>query len=160
MSAANTTNQNNLLRIIYGKRVADQLHKASRITSRCKKNTKFYGDSRTVHVTVAPTAGGSAQFAKALANQQSTKEVKFTVYRRTEYAVYSVQGELIAAAQGEGAVAEIKQLKHQLDAAQKEFAANLGIRAWGLGGGALGVIGFNGAVACSRRRQVVVHLCD
>jgi hypothetical protein len=144
MSAANTTNQVNLLTILYGKKVANQLHKASRISSRCKKNTKFYGEARTVHITVAPTAGNSASFSKALANQQSTKEVKFTVYRRTEYAIYSVQGELIAAAKGEGAVAQITQLKHQVDAAQKEFAATVGIRAWSIGGGALGVIATGG----------------
>lgn len=141
--SATTTNQSNLLKRLYGTKTADQVYKASRIISRCKKDTKFTGEDRTVHITVAPVAGGSATFVKAMQNQQATKEVRFVVYRRKEYVVFSLQGELIEASKND-AGAIVRQLKHQTDKAQKLFANRLSARVWGPGGGAIGVIAAGG----------------
>lgn len=138
-ASANTTNQTNLLKIMWGKELQVPFLKRSKFANRMKKSTDFGGRSREVVIKVAPTGGGSAGFAAALASQSASVPVTFTVTRRTEYQVFTVQGQAIAASKGD-AQAYIKILKSESDSARYMFFRELAKKAKGKGGGSLGQI--------------------
>jgi len=137
MPSANTTNQLPLLKRLWGTKVAEPLYKASRFASMINSDTNFGSEGRYVNVTVGPTAGGSANFADALAAQDATKEIRFFVTHRKEYQVFSLQGDLIARSRG-NANAMVEAVRQQADKARYAFARALARKLWGNGGGALG----------------------
>lgn len=139
MPSATVTNKTPLLKRIHGDNLADPLYKRSRFLARIGKDTKFGGEDRTFVVKVSPTAGGSASFVKALANQNAGQEVRFALTHRKEYQVFSVQGDAIARSNG-NKNAIVGVVKHESGLAKGEFFKALSKRAWGNGGGSLGQI--------------------
>jgi hypothetical protein len=137
MASANTTNQLPLLKRLWGSKVADPLYKASRFAAMINSDTNFGSEGRYVNVTVGPTAGGSSNFADALAAQDATKEVRFFVTHRKEYQVFSLQGDLIARSKG-NANAMVEAVKQQADKARYAYGRSVARKLWGNGGGALG----------------------
>lgn len=137
MASANTTNQLPLLKRLWGSKVADPMYKASRFASMINTDTNFGSEGRYVNVTVAPTAGGSSNFADALAAQDSTKEVRFFVSHRKEYQVFSLQGDVIARLRG-NANGLVEAVKQQADKARYAFSRAVARKFWANGGGALG----------------------
>lgn len=146
MTTANPTNQLPLLNRLFPKGVAEPMFKRSPFLNSCKKDTKFGGEGRHVNVTVAPTAGGSSDFATAVANQDATTEVRFFVTHKKEYQVFSVQGDLIARSKGDKN-AVLEAVTQQADKARYAFFRALTARAWGHAGGALGVISSGSTVS-------------
>ncbi len=139
MASANTTNQLPLLKRLWGSKVAEPFYKASRFASMINSDTNFGSEGRYVNVTVAPTAGGSANFADALASQDATQEKRFFVTHRKEYQVFSLQGDVIARLKG-NANGLVEAVKQQADKARYAFARAMARKLWGNGGGALGQI--------------------
>lgn len=137
MASANTTNQLPLLKRLWGTKVAEPFYKASRFASMIESDTDFGSEGRYVNVTIAPTAGGSANFADALASQDATQEKRFFVTHRKEYQVFSLQGDVIARLRGNknGMVEAVKQ---QAGKARYAFSRAMARKLWGNGGGALG----------------------
>jgi hypothetical protein len=146
MASANTTNQLPLLKRLWGDKVAEPLYKRSKFLASIKKDTDFGGEGRYVNVTIGPTAGGSADFATALANQDATSEKRFFVTHRKEYQVFSIQGDLIARSRG-NKNAVLESVKQQADKARYAFFRSMAARAWGNAGGALGVISSGSTVS-------------
>lgn len=137
MVAANPTNQLPTLKRLWGNKVQEPLYKASKAFALMQKDTNFGGEGRYVVVTVAPTAGGSATFAQAVANQNPTQEVRFFITHKKEYQVFSIQGDVIARSRGDKN-AMVEQTKHQADKARYSFARIIARRIWSIGGGAIG----------------------
>lgn len=137
MASANTTNQLPLLKRLWGNKVAEPFYKASRFASMINSDTSFGSEGRYVNVTIAPTAGGSANFADALASQDATQEKRFFVTHRKEYQVFSLQGDVIARLKGDknGMVEAVKQ---QAGKARYAFGRSMARKLWGNGGGSLG----------------------
>jgi hypothetical protein len=144
--SATIVNQVNILKRLWGSGVSDPMYKASRFLGAIKKDTKFGGEGRYVIVDISPTAGGSSSFSEALANQDATTTERFFVTHRKEYQVFSIQGDLIARSQGDKN-AVVEGLKHQTEKARYAHARAMAHRAWGHGGGALGVISAGSNVA-------------
>src|SRR5688572_10436179 len=98
---ATVSGQTPLLKRLYGNKVAEPMYQRSKFLASISKDTNFGGEGKYVNVTVGPTAGGSADFATALANQDQTTEIRFFVTHRKEYQVFSIQGDLIARSKGD-----------------------------------------------------------
>lgn len=135
-TTATATNQVALLRRMYDEDVETPFYQASKLYQICRKDTEFRGEDRTVVVDVAPSAGGSADFAEALANQAAPEQVRFAIQHRNEYQVYTIQNSLIARAKGKGAIVDI--LKDGLDKGRYAFARQMARSIWGNQGGAIG----------------------
>jgi hypothetical protein len=139
MSLATTATQANLLKRIYGNDVAKPLYDKSKFFEKCTKDTKFVGKLREIVVNVAPTAGGSATFEDAVANQAPTTEKVFEVRRKREYSVFTIENELIQAGKSNvGAI--VDAVKMQTDGARQLFFERMTRRLWAGGGGSLGTI--------------------
>lgn len=139
MASANTTNQLPLLKRLWGSKVAEPFYKASRFASMINSDTNFGSEGRYVNVTIAPTAGGSANFADALASQDATQEKRFFVTHRKEYQVFSLQGDVIARLKG-NANGLVEAVKQQADKARYAFARAMARKMWANGGGSLAQI--------------------
>jgi hypothetical protein len=146
MASANTSNQAALLKTLYGKGVTQALYERSIVIADAKKTTDFGGKEKQINIRINGTAGASADFATALNNLQATTEKTFTVTRRREFSLFSIQGEAIRAARGDkNAVQDI--LKGQTDGAKYAFEKAISARVWGDAGGSIGVIGAGANVA-------------
>lgn len=126
-----------LLKRLYGSKVAETTYKRDKLLELCKKDTNFRGEDKAITVAIAPTAGGSASFAAAVAAQEATVERRFTITRKREYQLYTIDNEAIQASQGNTA-AIVEILKRQVGGAKKQFDEAIARRAHSPGGGAIG----------------------
>jgi hypothetical protein len=146
MSSANTTNQVALLKRLYPQGVAKPLYERCKFLADVKKDTNFGGEGAYVNITISGTAGGSADFATALANMDATIEKRWFVTHRKEYQLFSIQGDAIARSKGDkNAIMQI--LTRQIDGARYGFARAMAARAYGGAGGQLGIISAASTVA-------------
>lgn len=137
MASATTTTQLPLLKRLWGSGFADPMYQASKVLNKCKKDTNFGGEGRYIVIAVAMITGVGANFADALAAQGPSQEVRMFVTRRKEYAIYTIQNDLIAATKG-NANAVVEALKRQTGTARRHFGRRMSRRLWGNGGGAVG----------------------
>lgn len=140
MPSATTSNLEALLKIRYPNGIAFQWVKNSRFFNLCPKTTDFGGSGKQIKISVSPGTGGSSDFAKALANRGPASHVTFTVTRKKDYVVGSLENEVIKATQGDKN-AVLAALTDEFDKKGKEFGMRLARRTWGNEGGALGVSG-------------------
>jgi hypothetical protein len=138
MPSATTSNLEALLKIRYPNGIAYQGVKQSRFFNLCPKTTDFGGSGKQIKVSVSPGTGGSSDFAKALANRGPAQHVTFTVSRKYDYIVGSLENEVIKATMGDKN-AVLAALTDEFDKKGKEFGMRLSRRCWGNEGGALGV---------------------
>ena len=137
MASATTTNKLNLLKRLWGNKVSEPMYKASKLAAMCAKDTSFGGEGRYVIVKIGPTAGGSSNFADALASQDTDDPKRFFVTRKKEYQVWSVENEAILACRGDkNAVVDL--LKTELGSARYAHSRAIAARFWAGAGGALG----------------------
>lgn len=134
-SAANVS----ILKRLYGAKVSETTYKRDALLELCRKDTNFRGEGKFIVVAIAPTAGGSADFAQAVASQNATVERRFFVTRAREYQLYSIDNEAIEASKGDAA-AIVEILKRQVGGAKKQFDEALARRTHSPGGGVLGQI--------------------
>lgn len=138
-SKANLTNQQPVLKRLYPEGVEKVIYSASALFERCKKDTKFTNEDRATVVRISGTSGGSANFPDALLSQGASQRARFIVNRKKEYQIYSVDGETVAATNGEPK-AIVNVLKNEMTEALYKFGRAMSRRATGKGGGAVGVI--------------------
>ena len=136
---ANLTNQQPILKRLYPSGVEKVVYESSRLFERCTKDTKFTNEDLAVVVRVSGTSGGSANFSDALASQGASQRARFIVNRKKEYQLYSVDGETIAATNGDPK-AIVSVLKNEMTEAMYKFGRAMARRASGKGGGAIGVV--------------------
>lgn len=131
---------------MYPKGVADTVYKKSVGLSDCKKKTDFGGEGAHINIATSGTAGGSADFPTALANQGPSTQKRFFVTHRTEYQIASVTGQAIATSMNDK-MAILKVLKVEMDKANYKFGQALSAKFHGNAGGALGQISATSNVA-------------
>lgn len=132
MGAASPSQNASLLKRLYGSKVAETTYKRDKLLELCKKDRNFGGSGREVTVSIAGTAGGSADFAAAAASQEATEERTFFVVHRKEYQLYTIQNDAIARSQG-NAAALVQILKRQVGGAKRKFDESLARRTHGVG---------------------------
>ena len=134
MSQANTTNQLPLLKRLWGTKVAEPMYKACKLLAMVQKDTNFVGEGRYVIVSTTPVAGVSADFPSALASQAASVNVRFFVSHRKEYAVWSLQNDVIERTKNDaGAVLQV--VKNEVDKARRAFSRRMAGRMYGGAGG-------------------------
>lgn len=134
---ATVSSQVDILKRLWGDKFQLPVYQRSKAIALMKKDTKFGAEGKYVVVNVAPTAGGSADFATAKANQKPTSNKRFFVTRKREYQLYKIEGELLAAAKT-NREAMVNALKHETGMALASFGKALGARVWSGGGGSIG----------------------
>lgn len=154
-SAANVS----ILKRLYGAKVSETTYKRDALLELCRKDTNFRGEGKFIVVAIAPTAGGSADFAQAVASQNATVERRFFVTRAREYQLYTIDNEAIEASKGDAA-AIVEILKRQVGGAKKQFDEALARRTHSPGGGVIGQIDSSVTLASNQlkfrsRTQVV-----
>lgn len=159
MTQATTTNQEPILKRIYGDSIADPLYKRSKFCMQMRKDTNFGGEGRYVNVRLSGTAGGSADFATAVASEAPTDQKRFFVTHRKIYSTFSIQGDLIARTNGDKN-AMMEAVKQETDSSRYNFFRSLARAAWGGGGGARGQLdlttSLTGAVAILRNAGDII----
>ena len=139
MAVATHTSQLALYKRMYPKGVADSMYKKSVILADMKKDTGFGGEGKYINIATSGTGGGSADFPTAFANQNPSTQKRFFVTHKTEYQIATVTGRAIATSMNDK-MAILKVLKVEMDKANYKFGQALSARAFGNGGGSLGVI--------------------
>jgi hypothetical protein len=139
MPSGTVTNLTELSKIVYPKGVAFLELRKSKLFMQARHKTDFTGKLREVKLTVGDGTGGSSDFAKALANRGPSKHVTFSVYRKKDYVVGSLENEAIKALKGDkGAV--LDALKTELKLKGNEMGDRIRRRFWGSEGGSLGKV--------------------
>ena len=139
MASGTPANLSKLLTVLFPDKALGMGYERSRFLSLCRKDEKFYGDSKYTVVKTAPTSGGSVDFATAQGNKQPTQQVRFTIQHKTEYQLFSVSGPLLRRAKGKGQIVSIYE--NEMKEALYSFWRTMAVGAWGNGGGSLGVVG-------------------
>lgn len=139
MAVATHSSQVALYKRLYPKGIADVMYKKSVALADIKKKTDFGGEGAYINVATSGTAGGSADFPTALANQGPSTQKRFFITHRTEYQVASVTGQAIATSMSDK-MAILKVLKAEMDKANYKFTLALSSKFHGNAGGSLGQI--------------------
>ena len=139
MAIATASSQVALYKRMYPKGIADVMYKKSIALADCKKKTDFGGEGAYINIATSGTAGGSSDFATALANQGPSTQKRFFITHRKEYQVATVDGQAIATSNGDK-MAVLKVLKVEMDKANYKFTLALSSKFHGNAGGALGQI--------------------
>jgi hypothetical protein len=140
MAAETVSNKVELLKKLWGDKVAAPGFKRSKFVMNAKKNTDFVGELRFVVVTNSPLTGASADFATAVANEGAGVEKRFSVFRKPEYVTFSIANELYLAAETKGKGALVEIMKQKSEQALYKHGRAAAARAWGNGGGSIGRI--------------------
>lgn len=104
------------------------------------KSDKFVGENFVQPVIYGNPQGRSSTFARAQANKGSSKGEKFTVTRRKDYSLISIDGETIEAA-GDDAGAVVDALDTEVEGGMKSATRSLGLSLFRNGSGSIGQIG-------------------
>lgn len=139
MASASTSNLPELLKILYPRGIAFLKLRKSKLYMQAKKNTKFVGANRQIKLSVGDGTGGSSEFAQALQNRGPSQQVTFTLTRKRDYVIGSIENELIMASKGdEGAV--LDAMKLEFDMKGNEMGERIWRRFYGSEGGRLGEV--------------------
>jgi len=103
--SSTVTNLAPILKKIYERLDKDQLYTNKPFFTLLKKDKNFVGETTEVPIRHSPEPGGSATFSSALNNRGPSGFRRFAVTRRKDYAIGSIETELVrAAASNSGAV--------------------------------------------------------
>ena len=138
MAAADLTSLDAVIKKLYDdKKVADLTFKKSKLFGMVPKRTDFVGKSYEVPVTLANIAGGSADFADAVANRAGTQHERWSLTRKKNYQTATIDQEtMLAMVSDKGAF--LRAVTSQLDSAFNAFAADT---SWALYADGTGVRG-------------------
>lgn len=125
-----------ILKSMYAKMAKDVLYKTHPLLAIMPKDTNFKGEDFKLPLRYTPEPGGSATFAKALANRGPSGYKRFTVTRRKDYAIGSIETELVRAALGGGEAAIMEAMSSVLKGLQNTASRSLALSAYRNGGGA------------------------
>ncbi len=136
---ATVSNQAEGLKRLYPKGVEKVIYKASRLFERCRKGTGFTNEDKALVVRISGTSGVSPDFATAIATQGASRRARFIINRKKEYGVYSVDGEAIAATNGDPK-AIVNVLKNEMTETMYKWSRAMARNVCGKAGGAVGVV--------------------
>ncbi len=129
----------NALNKLYPKGLEKELHADNPLLGWLPKTYAFEGVARQVRPLIGGTHG-SANFAQALAAKGTPTIKDFTVTRKKDYVIGSVDAEAMMASRSQrGAAAQA--LKTSVDGSLYEFGRSMASSLWGNSGGSRGQIG-------------------
>lgn len=160
MASQSVTTFASVLKTLYpDRKVPDLVYPNNALFALVNKRTDFYGVNMAVPVTVGDISGLNQSFSSASNNQNGTVHKVFTVTRKTEYGIASIDGELIeASASNSGAF--VQGLKSQMDSAFRSVARRIGQALYRDGSGQLGQIAASGAVTLASTALVLKNIED
>lgn len=136
MSAAQT-----VLKELYdGQTVQNMIYRRNPFFALVKKSTDFVGKVYPQPIITAPSAGRSAAFATAQANQTAWAAQEFMVTRKKDYSIFTIDNEtMMASATDKGAF--IKGIKTTADLAWTAIENSMCAALFRSGSGSIGQIG-------------------
>jgi hypothetical protein len=137
MGQANTTTHLPITKRLYPTDISKPLFERSPFLGLISRDSKFGGEGYHVIVRTSPNTGRGASFERAKANLRATVLKRFLVYPRSQYALFKIEGKLIATTRGNN-TAIVRALKVETDSARETFFEDLSRNAMGAGGGSLG----------------------
>jgi hypothetical protein len=153
MGLANNTTHLPITKRLYPNDISKPMFLRSPFLGLVSRDTKFGGEGYHVVVRTSANTGRGASFERAKANLRASVMRRFLVFPRSQYALYKVDGKLIATTRGNN-TAIIRGLKAETDAARESFFEDLCRNVAGAGGGMLGQLAttttLTGAVATLR----------
>lgn len=102
-SSSTVSNISEILKTSYLPLKEDGLYDAAPFFAMVTKKKEFKGEDKKVPIRYTNEPGGSALFAKALANRGPSGYKRFSVTRRKDYAIASITTELLRASEGDAA---------------------------------------------------------
>ena len=139
MGSATVDNLTALTKILYPNGIAFTKLRRSKLFMQARHKTDFGGKLWEIKVTIGDSTGGSSDFSQALQNRGPGKHETFSVYRKKDYVVGSLENEVILATKGDKN-AVLEALKSELKLKGNEMGDRIARRFWGNEGGSLGVI--------------------
>lgn len=160
MSSLNTSNASSILKVLYPESLEEVWFPQAPFLAWCPKSyDKIGGSGRQINVVIGG-GRGSTTFATAINAKTVPTFATFTVTRKKDYAIGSIDNELIEACKGDrAAIAEA--IKTQVDAHTYEFGRSQAFQAWGDGTGARvtqATTGYSGGVVTVTDRRDLVNL--
>lgn len=139
-----------------GQTVADMIYKRNPMLALVKKATDFEGKVYPQPIITAPSAGRSAVFATAQANQTAFVAKEFMITRVRDYSIYTIDHETMLASQSNKG-AFVKGVKTAADLAWKAIENSLAAALFRSGTGSIGQIGTisSGVITLSNPGDVV-----
>jgi hypothetical protein len=136
MSAAQT-----VLKELYdGQTVQNMIYRRNPFFALVKKSTDFVGKVYPQPIITAPSAGRSAAFATAQANQTAWAAQEFMVTRKKDYSIFTIDNEtMMASATDKGAF--VKGIKTTADLAWTAIENSMCAALFRSGSGSIGQIG-------------------
>lgn len=145
MAATTTTNYADALNVLYSREEVERAtYEVNPGLALMPKKTDFKGKSFAFDVKYGNAQSRSAAFATAYGQRGAYSALKqFNLTRKKDYAVISLQNELIEASEGDDA-AMLDALKEEMDGALGAMRESMGRTIWGDGSGKLGRIATGG----------------
>lgn len=148
MAATSTTNYADALNILYSREEVEKaVYETNPLLALMPKKADFYGKSHVFDVKYGHAQSRSASFATAYGARGAMSALKqFTLTRKKDYAVISLENELIEASEKDDA-ALLDALKEEMDGALGALKESMGRTVWGTGSGLLGQIASTGGIS-------------
>lgn len=135
MPSSTVTTLQPILKEVYDRLAKETLYDAKPLYALMAKDTKFVGENAQVPLRYSPEPGGSATFSSALANRGPSGYKRFAVTRRKDYAIGSLETELVRAAKGGNTGAVIDAMESTIRGLRNTALRSLCRSLYGAGGG-------------------------
>lgn len=147
MAAASTTTHDSILKTLYPQSEIQKLMvQKSPFYGLVPKKSDFEGANLVLALRYGNVAGRSALFSEAQANKVASQLVKFTITRARDYALFSIDNELIQASKGDkGSI--VRAVTTEVDSAFDALASSVSSALYRNGGGAIGQISTGSTVS-------------
>lgn len=135
MPSSTVTTLQPILKQVYEKLAQETLYDAKPLYALMPKDTKFVGENIQIPLRYSPEPGGSATFSSALANRGPSGYKRFALTRRKDYAIGSLETELVRAAKGGNTAAVIDAMESTIRGLRNTALRSLCRSLYGAGGG-------------------------
>lgn len=135
MPSSTVQNLAPILKEVYENLKQEQLYDAKPLFAMMPKDTQFVGENVQIPLRYSPEPGGSATFARALANRGPSGYRRFSVTRRKDYAISSLETELVRAAKSADKGAIVSAMESSLRGLRNTALRSICRSLYGAGGG-------------------------
>ncbi len=140
MASQSLTNFAAALKTLYPDRAIEDLtYPLNTFFALVKKSNDFYGENKKIPVHIGDVSGANSAFASAQSNKNGTVKKAFFLTRKPEYALASIDNELIEAS-ASNAGAFVSALKSEMDSAIRIAGRRIGQACYRDGSGQLATI--------------------
>jgi len=137
MGQASYVSHQPITKRLYPTDISKPLFERSAFLGLIGRDSKFGGEGYHVVVRTSANTGRGASFERAKANLRGSVLRRFLVFPRSQYALYRLEGKLLATTRGNN-TAIVKALKVETDSARESFFEDTSRNVMGKGGGMIG----------------------